>query len=239
MRKEVKKEICSSALEGGFLAKGFRFVAGVDEAGRGPLAGPVVAAAVSPACFESRLDTDDRKLWPLVRDSKTLSASQRERVFAFINGRYIVGIGFASVEAIDRLNILEAAFLAMKEAIGEWKRRAREHFGESFADDQTMFLVDGGMEIPHAAFRQEAIKRGDAIVSSIAAASIVAKVTRDREMLELAREYPEYGFERHKGYGTREHLEALRRLGPVSAHRRSFAPVRRVLRELRSYGASV
>ena len=178
--------------------QGVRF-AGMDEAGRGPLAGNVVAACVV---------MPREPLLPWVDDSKKLSPQRREKVYEEIMGiALFVGVGRASPEEIDRVNILEATKAAM--------RRAAEGAG---AD---LFLIDAlqGLGLPG---EERGIIHGDALCYSIAAASIVAKVTRDREMLELDQQYPGYGFAQHKGYGTAQHIAALRALGPCPAHRRSF-----------------
>lgn len=181
--------------------RGVSLVAGVDEAGRGPLAGPVVAAAVMVG----------RDFFlPEVDDSKKLSAAQRERLYdAILKGSLGVGVGCVDHEVIDRVNILNATFEAMHLAV------------KSLPVTPEFLLIDGnrfrGGEIP---FRT--IVDGDELCFSIAAASIIAKVTRDRLMLEYDREFPEYGFARHKGYGTREHREAIARLGASPIHRRSF-----------------
>ena len=178
--------------------QGVRF-AGMDEAGRGPLAGNVVAACVI---------MPREPLLPWVDDSKKLSPQRREKVYEEIMGiALFVGVGRASPEEIDRVNILEATKAAM--------RRAAEGAG---AD---LFLIDAlqGLGLPG---EERGIIHGDALCYSIAAASIVAKVTRDREMLELDQKYPGYGFAQHKGYGTAQHIAALRALGPCPAHRRSF-----------------
>ena len=178
-----------------------RIVCGVDEAGRGPLAGPVCAAAVIlPECFEL----------PGLDDSKKLTEKKREALFEKICSEAVsFGIAFASVEEIESLNILNATFLAMNRAI------------EALSVTPELALIDGnrnsGIIIP-----SEAIVHGDALVPSISAASVLAKVTRDRLMLELAGKYPGYGFEKHKGYGTAAHYEAIRRLGPCEIHRPSF-----------------
>lgn len=198
---------------------GFRHVAGVDEAGRGPLAGPVVAAAV--VFDKDFLEAEaDRSLAGLT-DSKKLPAARREFFFAQITAcaQARVGVGAASVEEIERLNILHATHLAMARALAQ------------LAPLPELALVDGlpvkGLPVPH-----RAIVGGDAASLSIAAASVIAKVTRDRWMATLAAEYPAYGFERHKGYGTPEHLAALRRHGPCPAHRKGFAPVAQLTLEL-------
>lgn len=180
-------------------------VAGIDEAGRGPLAGPVVAAAVVlPAVLPAGLaDSLD--------DSKKLSARRRDALYDLVTGCAAFGIGFAEVEEIDRLNILQATFLAM--------RRALDGVGPV-----DWALVDGNRK-PKLACRIECLVGGDGLSLSIAAASILAKVTRDRLMLRLAEEFPGYGWDHNMGYGTAEHRAALVRLGPTPHHRRSFAPV--------------
>ncbi len=179
-------------------------IAGVDEAGRGPLAGPVVAAAVilCPKGIEG------------LNDSKKLSAAQRERLFAQIKAACRIGIGIATVEEIDSLNILWATMLAMERAV------------EALAVDPTEILVDGN-RCPKWRWRSRAIISGDASEPCISAASIIAKVTRDRIMVEADRAYPGYGWASNKGYGAAIHLDALSRLGPTPLHRRSFAPVAR------------
>lgn len=180
---------------------GLRRVAGVDEAGRGPLAGPVVAAAV--------IAGNDFYL-PEVDDSKKLSTAQRERLYdAIMKGALGVGIGCVGHDVIDRVNILNATFEAMHLAVN------------SLPLTPEFLLIDGnryrGGKIP---FRT--IVDGDELCFSIAAASIIAKVTRDRLMMQYDKEFPGYGFARHKGYGTREHREAIARLGASPIHRRSF-----------------
>ena len=179
-------------------------VAGVDEAGRGPLAGPVVAAAVM---------LDETQPIAGLADSKKLTAVRREQLFDQIRARALCcAVGVASVDEIDRLNILQATLLAMRRAVEGLRLRPG------------LVLVDGN-RLPVLGIRAEAIVRGDATVPAISAASIVAKVTRDRALADLHRQFPAYGFDQHKGYGTAQHLEALRRWGPCPAHRRSFAPV--------------
>jgi ribonuclease HII len=176
----------------------------VDEAGRGPLAGPVVAAAVvlDPDCIPEGID-----------DSKALTAAKRARLCEELLACAKVGVGIASVEEIDRLNILWATMLAMTRAV------AALGFAPGFV------LVDG-RDLPEIACPGEAIVKGDSLSLSIAAASIVAKVARDRQMRRLATLYPHYGFETNAGYGTREHLAALEAHGPTPFHRMSFAPLR-------------
>jgi ribonuclease HII len=185
-------------------------VAGVDEAGCAPLAGPVVAAAV----------VLDRERFPRgIDDSKVVPVKDRESICAKLYKQARVGVGIASVEEIDRLNIFWARMLAMSRAV------------DALGFDPAMILVDGN-RCPRWERPSVAIVGGDAKCRSIAAASIVAKVTRDRIMAEHAREHPGYGWERNKGYPTPEHQKALQELGPTPLHRRSFAPVRQYIMDL-------
>lgn len=184
-------------------------LAGVDEAGRGPLAGPVIAAAVI-------LDPEN----PVdgLRDSKQLTARRRESLYEEITGTAIAwSVGRADVEEIDRINILQATLQAMRRAV------------EQLVPAATHVLVDGN-QCPPLACPVEAIVKGDSKVAAISAASIIAKVTRDREMIEMDGLYPGYGLAGHKGYPSSAHLEALQRLGVTPIHRRSYAPVRRLLK---------
>ena len=184
--------------------RGYRYIAGLDEAGRGPLAGPVVAAAVIlPRCC--RL--------PGLNDSKQLSEAERNRLYALIRTRAcMIGVGSASEQEIDGINILEATRLAMQRAIAVM----------SLVPD---FLLLDALTIPFVPIPQRAIITGDCLSQSIAAASVIAKVTRDRMMAEYHRKYPEYNFLSHKGYCTPEHLRLLKRYGPCAIHRRTFWPV--------------
>lgn len=183
-------------------------VAGVDEAGRGPLAGPVVAAAVI---------LDDTKPIKGLADSKVLTALQRERLYDQIRDRALCcAIGEASVEEIDEINILQATLLAMRRAVAGLRLKPGK------------VLVDGN-RLPVLDVLAEAIVDGDALVPSISAASILAKVTRDRWCAEQHERFPQYGFASHKGYSTAQHMDALRTHGPCALHRRSFAPVREAL----------
>ena len=183
-------------------------IAGVDEAGRGPLAGPVVAAAVI---------LDPMRPLQGLCDSKKLSKKQREALYALIKESALdYAVGFASPEEIDSINILQASLLAMKRAV----------LGLTVVVGKV--LVDG-IHCPELPFPTTAIIRGDASVQSISAASILAKVTRDQQMLAFDASYPGYGFAQHKGYPTRAHKEALHRLGATPIHRRSFSPVKAVL----------
>jgi ribonuclease HII len=192
--------------------------AGVDEAGRGPLAGAVIAAAVI---------LDPQRPVDGLKDSKVLSAARRDALAAAIERDALaVGIGRADVDEIDRLNILHAAMLAMQRAV------------TALAVAPRVVYVDGD-HVPPLAMPAVAVIGGDARYAAISAASIVAKAHRDREMLALAAEYPGYGFDVHKGYGTPEHVAALERLGPSPLHRRSFAPVRALIADdERALGAS-
>jgi ribonuclease HII len=186
-------------------AKGFRFIAGIDEAGRGPLAGPVVAAAV---ILPSGL------ILTGVNDSKKLTAAKREELFGRIQESAVgVGVGQAGVAEIDELNIYRAAQLAMERAVGALNQRPD-------------YLLTDAMPLPGLpSIVQEPLIHGDALSASIAAASIVAKVTRDRLLGRLHQQYPAYGFDNHKGYGTESHLAALENHGPCPEHRLSFGPV--------------
>lgn len=193
-------------------------IIGVDEAGRGPLAGPVVAAAVCYKDTTFSIPEKLRKEFALIRDSKKLSAKQREKMFDFIHEHFYVGVGLASVETIDRVNILQATFLAMKASLTELMKKLPEK-------KDSYVLIDGNQELPSYSSSQETVIGGDSLVKSIAAASIIAKVTRDRMFDEYEALYPGYGFGKHKGYGTKVHMDALRKLGPSLIHRMSFKPV--------------
>lgn len=183
-------------------------LAGVDEAGRGPLAGPVVAAAVI---------LDDLAPIKGLADSKKLTPARRERLYDEIRAKALCcSIAQASVEEIDRLNILQATMLAMQRAVQGLRLKPHK------------VLVDGN-RLPAFDMLAEAIVSGDALVPAISAASILAKVTRDRLLVELHQQHPAYGFDRHKGYGTAQHMQALQAHGALDIHRRSFAPVARAL----------
>ena len=180
-------------------------IIGVDEAGRGPLAGPVVAAAASLKEYDDMLQE--------INDSKKLTEKKREKLFDIIQEKFHIGVGIASVEEIDSMNILNATFLAM--------RRAIENLSEKCSVD-TLILVDGNFKIREFNGNQEPVIKGDAKSLSIAAASIIAKVTRDRIMIKESEKYPQYQFEKHKGYGTKAHREAILKHGPLDIHRKSF-----------------
>jgi ribonuclease HII len=194
---------------------------GIDEAGRGPLAGPVVAGAVLFKSADFKIPEGREKEFNLIRDSKKLSERQRETAFALVQEFFHVGVGIVSAETIDRVNILQATFLAMKAALSNLERVV----GLRGQESSLVLLIDGNQELPNLSLKQETVVEGDGKVRSIAAASIIAKVTRDRLIILADHEYPAYGFARHKGYGTREHMDALRKYGPTPIHRKSFRPV--------------
>jgi ribonuclease HII len=195
-------------------AEGYRLIAGVDEVGRGALMGPVVAAAV---VLPERFRGPWRKQ---VRDSKQLLPKTRERLFGLISEIAVsVGVGVKSNEVIDGVGIAAATRLAMKEAIEQ-------------LEPVPQYLLIDFVKLAEVPLPQLGIVDGDGLCFSIACASIIAKVTRDRMVTEMDRDYPGYGLADHKGYGTREHLACLHRLGPCPLHRRSFRPVREIMGEL-------
>jgi len=189
--------------------QGYEIIGALDEAGRGPLAGPVVAACVifkADLAISNELETVD--------DSKKLTAKKRELLFDLIKKHFLeVSVGFCDHKTIDRINILQATFLAMKKALGALKNKPQ------------FLLVDGSLALPNCSISQQAYIKGDKKIFSIAAASIIAKVTRDRLMQEMDKLYPHYGFIKHKGYGTKEHLARLKQYGPCPIHRLSFSRV--------------
>ena len=225
-----KQKLPTFALEEAARELGYRIVIGVDEAGRGPLAGPVVAAAARYRSDSLIFPPEADRYVRLIRDSKTLSEHQREDAYRWIVDHFETGVGMVDAEMIDRVNILQATFLALQQAVDEVLKKCVQE-SESMGNIPVRVLVDGNRAIPHVTYAQETIVRGDAQVVSIAAASIVAKVTRDRLMRVFDNTYPKYGFAQHKGYGTAKHLEALRQHGPCPIHRCSFAPVARLCRE--------
>ena len=190
--------------------------AGVDEAGRGPLAGPVCAAAVI-------LDPEN----PIegLADSKKLSAKKREALAPIIRERALAwGIGWATVEEIDRVNILNATYLAMERAVAALKSRSGSVTPE-------YILIDGNRRPPNLPCMSDTIVKGDDKVPAISAASILAKTARDHRMAQLDQKWPAYGFAKHAGYGTAQHLDALKRLGPCPEHRTTFEPIKSMLSE--------
>jgi len=202
--KPLEQMLSTIAMPTGLLC------AGTDEVGRGPLAGEVVAAAVI---------LDPSRPISGLADSKKLSAKQREQCYEQILLQTVAcAVGRASVAEIDRLNILHASMLAMQRAV------------EALATQPEFVFVDGN-RCPPWSYQSQAVVKGDSLVPAIAAASILAKVTRDREMALLDAEYPGYGFAQHKGYPTAQHVAALQTLGPCPIHRRSFAPVAALLRD--------
>lgn len=204
-------------IEKKLLKSGYRLIIGIDEAGRGPLAGPVVASAVT---LKKRDSPNADPLFELIRDSKTLSELQREKLFGFVQEHFFVGIGISDHETIDRLNILEATYLAMKKALTNIGQKINR-------SEKCIILVDGQKAIPRLSLEQRAIVGGDSLVKSISAASIIAKVTRDRIMKEMHNRYPQYGFLSHKGYGTKVHRDAIEKYGLSEIHRKSFKPCSR------------
>ena len=196
--------------------QGYNILGAIDEAGRGPLAGPVVAACV--VC-EPDMKLVNKHLEKL-KDSKKLSEKRREALYDVIHETFSeVGIGICDHKTVDKVNILQASFLAMKKAISSIKNKP------------DYIILDGRLLIPNFSTKQAAIINGDNLVFSIAAASIIAKVSRDRIMREIHSIYPQYGFDKHKGYGTKLHFENLTKYGPSPIHRTSFGPVKQLLKK--------
>jgi len=189
--------------------QGDSIVVGIDEAGRGPLAGPVSCAAVVLPRYFSH---------PLLNDSKKLTEKRREKIYEELlsDERILWAHSYAQVREIDEINILKATHAAMARSV--------EGLVEKYGLIIDFCLIDG-LRVPNFPYPSEGIVKGDGLSLSIAAASVIAKVMRDHEMIQLAEEFPEYGFEKHKGYGTKAHLEALRTHGPTRIHRQSFQPV--------------
>lgn len=195
------------AFDESFRSQGFSIIAGIDEAGRGCLAGPVVAACIS---FKENIFIEG------IKDSKALFFNQREKLFQEILNKAYVGIGIIDAGLIDRINILEATRLAMTKAY------------ENLGRDADLLLIDA-LDLPDIKIMQKSIIKGDQKSAVIASASIAAKVIRDRIMKQYHEVYPQYGFDRNKGYATQEHLKALKEFGPCPIHRRSFSPIRELM----------
>ena len=232
LRKQLERLAEMKRMEETLHIQGYQYVAGVDEVGRGPLAGPVVTAAVVlPEDFDV----------PGIDDSKKLSEKRREELYDIIMERALaVGIGQANHDVIDEINILQATKRAMRQAIDAADRMLRERIGGDGTDrvpaaeeldkgpdgddegSTIDFVLLDAVQLPDLGIPQQSIVKGDAKVLAIAAASIVAKVTRDRMMVEYAKEYPYYAFERNKGYGTKDHYAGIREHGICPIHRRSF-----------------
>ena len=190
--------------------QGFKLIAAIDEAGRGPLAGPVVAA-----CLVFKNNFKPSAKLKCLRDSKHLTSRQRMKFYQIIKEQFTeVAIGICDNQTIDRVNILQATFLAMKKALKKLKNKP------------DLIIIDGLSKIPDYATKQLTIVRGDQLVFSIAAASIIAKVTRDQLMMKIHQLYPEYNFNQNQGYGTKLHLQRLKQYGPCPVHRLSFSPVK-------------
>ena len=210
---------CGLKLEHKLWERGFKVVAGTDEVGRGPLAGPVVAACVvfPPSINDTRFEAERLSG---VDDSKKLTSAKREEMFDLVTENALeVGIGIVGEKDIDRINILNASLTAMWKAIKELKNLP------------DFILVDGNHKIPNLPLPQMPVVKGDSLSLSIAAASIIAKVTRDRIMLEYHQRYPEFCFAENKGYGTKTHIQALKTFGPCEIHRKSF----KIIQLCRSY----
>jgi ribonuclease HII len=204
--------ILNSGIDKDFFNSGYKIIAGIDEAGRGPLAGPVVASAV---ILPQGIVIDG------IDDSKKLTAKEREGLFGLIKENALsIGIGIISPEVIDNINILEATKEAMTHAISNL----------TVAPD--MLLIDGITAVA-SRINQLPVKKGDSLSQSIAAASIIAKVTRDKLMLEYDAQHPQYLFAKHKGYGTSEHLDRIRKFGPCEIHRKSFKGVKEYILHLK------
>ncbi len=207
MKKATEKNSRLLLCDQTFLTKGFSSLAGVDEAGRGPLAGPVVASAVIVRDFSFS---------STVNDSKKMTPGSRARAYEEILEKCVVGVGIVDQTVIDEINIFEATLRAMQEAVMK------------LSETPGCLLIDGP-KAPKLPFTQFPMVNGDGLSFSIACASVVAKVTRDRMMDYYDTLYPEYGFKKHKGYGTPEHLEALKKHGPCEIHRKTFEPVKRMI----------
>lgn len=201
--------------------RGYKQIAGIDEVGRGPLAGPVVAAAV---VFSHTAKTADLVKMG-VRDSKLLTSKKRDYLYEkIIENCSDWSVSVITEDIIDEINILQATLLAMRKAVESLKVRP------------DFLLIDGNFTIDDYPVSQLAVPKADQHIFSVSAASVVAKVTRDRILVDMDEKYPEYGFAKHKGYGTREHMEALKKHGPCIIHRKSFAPIDEILKKIEAAG---
>lgn len=213
LQNEIERLNGMYAYEKG-LGEGALYIFGIDEAGRGPLCGPVVTGCTV-------LADDPHILW--LNDSKKLSEKKREELFPEIKEKAIAyGIGSADAARIDEINILNATLEAMKDAYENCIRALEEKLGKTIDRSEVLVLVDGNRTVPGIHEKQITVVSGDAKCPSISAASILAKVSRDHLLEEYDKRWPEYGFAKHKGYGTREHMEAIRKYGPLPIHRKSF-----------------
>jgi len=197
--------------------QGYKIIAGIDEAGRGPLAGPVVASAVVILS-----DNFNKNILKLINDSKQLSKKQREQAFEAIKAEPNIyfGIGKVSEKIIDKINIWQATKLAMKKAIDDLIKKT--------VQNPDFLILDGKHKID-VKIKQDAVIKADAKIFSCSAASIIAKVTRDKIMDGLHKKYPQYGFDKHKGYGTKEHFKMTKKYGPCKIHRQTFAPIKNMI----------
>jgi ribonuclease HII len=204
--------------EESLMRKGYKFIAGVDEAGRGPLAGPVVAGAV---IFGSDSEIVNELIAIGIRDSKQLSGKRRELLYDFISEKAVSwAVEVVSEEIIDEINILNATKLAMKRAVQKLKVKP------------DFLIIDGNATLDDFPISQMAIPKADQNIFSVSAASIMAKVTRDRILVELNEKYPGYDFHKHKGYGTKSHMDILKEKGPCPIHRKSFEPIKSMTNDI-------
>lgn len=226
MFKEIKK----------LQKQGYKCIVGIDEAGRGPLAGPVVAGAIKfkAQSAKRKATVQNLKLFKSIKDSKKLSAKQREEWHKILVNHPNIkwGVGIISEKIIDRMNILQATKLAMVKAVYDLEKKVGKPADFLIIDGN--FTLDFALISSKTVFElgmpgQKAVVKGDEKIFLCAAASIIAKVTRDRIMMEMHKKYPQYGFNKHKGYGTKEHLRALRKHGASKIHRKSFGPVKKLI----------
>lgn len=201
------------ALELKAKSDGFDYIIGIDEAGRGPLAGPVSAAAVALKSYDFSTP---------IKDSKKLSPKRRELAFTEIYEKAYVGTGLISEAVIDDVNILQATYIAMNQAVNDCIDRIKTDTQKDISDKDVLLLIDGNTFQSEYQYSYQTVVKGDSQVFSIAAASIIAKVARDRVLNMYDKIYPEYGFAKHKGYGTKTHREAIKKYGLSPAHRQSF-----------------